>query len=310
MRKFCCYTSLIACLVLLAPASIAQLSGFGPPADDPFGDNQNQIGGPIEPDEVCDDDEVDDENPNPQVLDCEITKVTTDLDAAIPTATFYGAFCENPTVTAGQADGTHQPVMVLAAGAGFVTVDLTGNDDASDIVFTITCPCEACVALVTIGAVGPTGPQGPQGKIGPQGPPGQNGPQGPQGKVGPAGPAGPTGPTGPKGAKGADGADGAQGPQGKQGEPGPPGPPGPTGPTGPTGPPGSKGKNGDDGGGTPCNCCNKVGEGTPGCDTCPECEDAVCAVEPFCCVVVWDAICDGLAQSICTCCPGQNPGTC
>lgn len=290
MRKFCFYTLLIACLALLAPAPFAQqLSGFGTPTDDTVGGGDNQIGGPIADDEICEDDEL----VGDLFLTCDVTKVTTDLDAAIPTATFYGHFCENPIVSAGQADGTTQQLNVLAAGAGFVTVDLTGNDGAMDVLFTIECTCETCELYVTIGAVGPTGPQGPQGKVGPAGPPGATGP---------------TGPTGPKGAKGADGSNGAQGPQGKPGEPGPPGP---TGPTGPTGPPGTKGKgNGDDGGGTPCNCCDKVAEGTPGCPECPPCEDAVCAVEPFCCVVVWDSICDGIAQDVCTCCPGQTPGTC
>jgi len=62
-------------------------------------------------------------------------------------------------------------------------------------------------------------------------------------------------------------------------------------------------------GGGPCNCCDKADDATPGCD-CQACEDAVCAQNNFCCVVVWDFICDGDAQNICTCCSGQNPGTC
>jgi hypothetical protein len=278
---------LVACLALLAPASFAQLGGMGGSDDDLFGQNDNVIGNPVGTDEICDDvDEVID-----LVLTCDVTKVTTDLDAPIPTATFWGEFCEMPTVTAGQTDGTRENVDVIASGTGFITVDLTGNDSAADVEFDITCPCDHCVVLVTIGAVGPTGPQGPQGK---------------QGEDGADGPAGPTGPTGPKGAKGSDGSNGAQGPQGKQGEPGA------TGPTGPTGPTGSKGnKGGDDGGGeTACDCCDKVSQGTPGCSSCAPCEDTVCAVEPFCCVVVWDSLCDSLAGAMCTCCPGQTPGVC
>jgi hypothetical protein len=292
MRKFCFYTLLVACLVLLAPASFAQLGGMGESHDDPFGIDDNVIGHPVGVDEVCDDDEI----PSDQVLTCDITKVTTDLDSPIPTATFWGEFCENPTVTAGQTDGSRTAVLILGAGNGFITVDLSGNDDPADVLFDITCPCEHCTCKLTIGAVGPTGAQGPQGKQGEDGADGA------------------TGPTGPKGSKGSDGSNGAQGPQGKQGEAGPAGPagpPGPPGPTGPTGPPGTKGKgNGDDGGGTPCDCCDKVAAGTPGCDSCPPCEDTVCAIEPFCCVVVWDSICDSIAAQNCTCCPGQTPGTC
>jgi len=290
MRKFCLYTLLIACLALLVPATFAQMGNMGGSNDDPFGDQDNVIGEPVGSDEICDDDEI----PSATVLTCDITKVTTDLDSAIPTATFWGTFCEMPIVTAGQMDGTHQPVMVLSAGTGFITVDLSGNDAAADVDFVIECPCEVCEIDLTIGAVGPTGATGPQG---------------PQGKLGPAGAdgePGATGPTGPKGAKGSDGSNGAQGPQGKQGEPGPPGP---TGPTGPTGSKGNKG--GDDGGGQEaCDCCDKVGQGTPGCTTCAPCEDTVCAVEPFCCVVVWDSLCDSLAGAMCTCCPGQTPGVC
>ena len=296
------FSLLMASLVLIAPVALAQLSGiYEEGSDDPFSRGENTIGDPVPDDEICD---GSDETPD-LILDCDVTKVTTDLDAAIPTATFWGTFCEDPVVTAGQADGTRQPVMILASGMNFITVDLTGNDDAADVVFDIECPCETCAFNLTIGAVGPTGatgPQGPQGKVGPPGADGADGP---------------TGPTGPKGAKGADGADGAPGPQGPQGkegppgppgEPGPPGPQGPTGPTGPTGPKGSKG----DGGGTndpPCNCCDKADDATPGCD-CATCEDTVCAANNFCCAVVWDFICDGDALALCNCCAGQDPGFC
>ncbi|MCA9290044.1 MAG: hypothetical protein KDA25_02885 [Phycisphaerales bacterium] len=37
---------------------------------------------------------------------------------------------------------------------------------------------------------------------------------------------------------------------------------------------------------------------TPGCDN-PDCCAAVCAVEPFCCTVEWDALCVALAQDLC-----------
>jgi hypothetical protein len=281
------FSLLIASLVLIAPVALAQLSGIVQDSDDPFGSEDNAIGKPIVEDDVCDDENTD------LILICDVSKVTTDLDSAIPTATFWGTYCDGPLVFAGQTDGTRVPLMVLASGTSFITVDLTGNDDPADVMMDIECPCDFCSLSLTIGAVGPTGEPGPQG---------------PQGKEGPAGADGATGPTGPKGAKGADGADGAPGPQGPQGKEGPPGPPGPTGPTGPTGPKGSKG----DGGCTdppPCNCCDKADDATPGCDCLP-CEDAVCAVNNFCCAVVWDFICDGDAATICTCCAGQDPGFC
>jgi hypothetical protein len=249
MRKWliCLCTALVA-LALVAPSSFAQMSGIGGDFDN---DDGNTIGAPTGDDEICDDEITDG-----PVLTCNVTKVTTDLD--VPAATFWGTFCENPEVTAGQTDGTNTPVQVLSSGANFVTVDLTGNDGAADVLFTILCPCDTCKCKLTLGAVGPTGPQGE------------------------------------------DGADGAQGPQGKAG---PPGPPGPTGPTGPAG-----GKKGDDGGAppddggdppVPCDCCTG-GDGL-GCD-CQECEDVVCAADPFCCNTTWDSICDGEAETMCTCC--------
>jgi hypothetical protein len=36
----------------------------------------------------------------------------------------------------------------------------------------------------------------------------------------------------------------------------------------------------------------------------------VCAADSFCCNVAWDSVCDGEAGSLCTCCAGQDPGTC
>jgi hypothetical protein len=291
MRKFCLYSLLIACLVLLGPATLAQLSGFGDSNDDPFGESENVIGQPTGDDDICDDEG------GPDVLTCDITKVTTDLDAAIPTATFWGEFCLMPVVLAGQTDGTMVPVPIMGAGINFITVDLTGNDAPMDVLFQIECPCgkrragpawdRRCEAYVTIGAVGPTGPQGPQGKVGPPGEPG------------------PTGPTGPKGAKGDPGAQGPQGKEGPPGEPGEPGPPGPTGPTGPTGPKGNKGGGGTDP--VPCDCCDV--NALPEC-SCDVCMDTVCTVEPFCCVVTWDTLCADLASSLCNCCPTQTPGCC
>ena len=258
MRKWlvCLCTALMA-LVLVAPSSFAQMSGLG---QDMGSDADQTIGGPSGDDEICDD-----EASAGLTLDCDVTKVTTDLDSG-PSATFWGMFCDNPAVSAGQTDGSSTPVMILSAGTSFITVDLTGNDDAADVVFTIECPCETCLTQVTIGAVGPTGEQGDQGKIGP---PGADGAQGDQGKAGPPGPPGPTGPTGPAGGK--KGGDGG----------------------------GDDG--GDDGGDppVPCNCCN--GGNGLGCD-CADCEAAVCGADPFCCNTTWDTICDGSAASLCTCC--------
>jgi len=282
MRKSVFFYLLTACLLLFAPAAMAQLSGLG----DDWANPQDDIiiGQPVHEDEICDDETGD------IIYTCDVTKVTTDLDSPVPTATFWGVFCEGPLVYAGQMDGTSLPVMVLSAGLNFITVDLTGNDAAADVLFTIECPCEVCMNQLTIGAVGPTGPQGPQGK---------------------QGPAGPTGPTGPKGAPGQPGADGPAGPTG------PAGPPGPTGPTGPTGPAGSKGSKGDGGGDggdggppPPCDCCSQAGSGNVGCPSCPPCEAVVCAFDSFCCIVTWDGVCDGEATSLCTCCPGQDPGYC
>ena len=236
--------ALIVLTFLAAPVSLAQLSGMGEP--EPGLEPPTEIGQPVPDDEICDDDELAGE----QVLTCEVTKVTTDLDAAVPTATFWGTFCDNPTVLVGQEDGTLQPVMVLSMGLGFVTVDLTGNDDASDVHFVIECPCESCEGDLTLGAVGPvgptgpTGPQGSQGKQGEQGETGATGAQGPQGKIGPPGMQGPQG---KQGVQGEQGPTGAQGPQGKQGDQGPQGKQGDQGPQGKLGDQGSQGKQGDQG---------------------------------------------------------------
>jgi hypothetical protein len=296
------------------------MSGFGTEFQNPV--EQVTIGSPVADDELCDDaDEVTD-----TVLTCDVTKVTTDLDAAVPTATFWGSFCENPTVTAGQTDGSNAAVMVLSSGGNFVTVDLTGNDDPADVLFTIDCPCDTCACKVTIGAVGPTGPAG------------ADGPPGPPGPAGPAGPTGPTGPTGPPGGnKGGDGGD-AGGPpcdcctaQGVAGCASCPDCestvcaadsfccnvewdqicgdeasslcnccPGQT-----PGTCGGGGDGGGDGGGT-CDCCNA--QGVPGCASDAGCEATVCAADSFCCAVEWDSICADEAASMCTCCGGGDGG--
>ena len=161
MRKWliCLCTALVA-LALVVPTASAQLTGIGfeggPEAD-------NTIGGPTGDDEICDDES----NDNTQVLICDVTKVTTDLDSSPTTATFWGTFCENPSVTAGQTDGTNTGVMVLSSGDNFLTVDLTGNDDPADVAFEITCPCDVCGCKLTIGAVGPTGADGADDAPGP-----------------------------------------------------------------------------------------------------------------------------------------------
>jgi hypothetical protein len=63
--------------------------------------------------------------------------------------------------------------------------------------------------------------------------------------------------------------------------------------------------------GTSCDCCTKNGLGDPltGCD-CPPCESVVCAIDDFCCVTLWDDVCDAIATDDCTCCAGQDPGVC
>jgi cysteine-rich repeat protein len=60
------------------------------------------------------------------------------------------------------------------------------------------------------------------------------------------------------------------------------------------------------GGGTGCNCCS--GGSGVGCDD-PACQNAICAIDPFCCSVAWDAICSGEARSLCECCGGPGGGT-
>jgi hypothetical protein len=336
MRKVGTLVYLLVALSVCALVAGTSFAQMAPKSDLGGGNDAGEeligVGLPPQNDEACDDLDDEDEVPD-AILDCNVTKVTTDLDSPVPTATFWGSFCENPTVSAGQTDGSMAPVLVLSYSDNHVTVDLTGNSDPMDQLYSIECPCETCDINVTIGAVGPVGPTGPQGPQGKQGPPGADGA------------AGPPGPTGPKGA------------QGKQGPPGPPGGGGDDGggtpcnccePVGTLGcdcrpcqatvcavdpfccsvawdgicagegeslctccpgqnPGTCDGGGGDDGGGVPCDCCSPVG--TLGCD-CERCELTVCAVDPFCCSVAWDGICAGEGSSLCTCCAGQDPGTC
>ena len=52
-------------------------------------------------------------------------------------------------------------------------------------------------------------------------------------------------------------------------------------------------------------CC--AANGTSGCND-ADCCQAVCAIDPFCCVTPWDQLCVDLADSICDVC--QQPGAC
>jgi hypothetical protein len=255
-----------ALVLMSAPSAQAQLTHITEIFDDPT-DNV-EVGKPPSHDELCDPNN--DENPD-DVVTCTSTVTTTNLDAAIPTATFYGSFCSNPIVTIGQTNGTFAPALVLSNSTNHITVDLTGNDAAGDHQVHIKCPCSNCDISLTVGAVGPTGPQGPQGK---------------------------QGPAGADGAQGVDGADGPQGPQGKQGPAGPTGPQGLKGLTGATGPTGP-----GDGGPVACNCCAPTGG--PGCND-QTCQDAVCGFDSYCCSVTWDQVCAdyavGTFPTECSCC--------
>ena len=48
-----------------------------------------------------------------------------------------------------------------------------------------------------------------------------------------------------------------------------------------------------------CDCCS--GGNGIGCN-CQPCEDIVCDLDPFCCNIGWDTLCDGEAAMLCTCC--------
>ena len=120
MRAICPITPLAFLLIVLTSATLASTA-----------------------DDVCDDEAGD------AVLNCFTTKVTTDLDAPVPTATFWGSFCDDPVISAGQTDGSLTPVVVLSSDTGFVTIDLTGNADPADVLFVIGCPCDTCGTRVT-----------------------------------------------------------------------------------------------------------------------------------------------------------------
>ena len=87
--------------------------------------------------------------------------MTSDLDGPLPSATFWGTFCDSPTVSVGQTDGSLTDALVLSSAPGFITIDLTGNADPMDALFRIECSPKVCDWKLTIGAVGPTGPTGP-----------------------------------------------------------------------------------------------------------------------------------------------------
>jgi hypothetical protein len=164
--------SLLACVatVLTVQAQVSDLGGSSPGLED-----RATIG---TPDGHHDDDDETCEAPDDGlVLDCLITQVTTDLDAPTPSATFWGAFCEGPTVTAGDRMGSFHPLLVLSSGPHHVTVDLAGFTDPATVSFAVECPCEECRSEVAIGSgpPGPTGEQGPTGPTGPTGPPGGGG---------------------------------------------------------------------------------------------------------------------------------------
>ncbi|MEE9294181.1 MAG: hypothetical protein V3W34_04330 [Phycisphaerae bacterium] len=55
------------------------------------------------------------------------------------------------------------------------------------------------------------------------------------------------------------------------------------------------------------NCFDPEGNGTPGCNDRACCE-AVCEIEPLCCIVEWDSICAEIAAAICgnPACPGEG----
>ncbi len=237
-------------------------------------------------DEVCDD--------PPAALRCSGTVVTLDFEP-IPTATFFGSFCEAPSVLTGQSDGTYEELMILSNGSGHVTVDLSGRTDPGDTRIKILCPCATCDWFLTIGETGPTGATGV---------PGASGPPGSVGPTGPAGSPGSTGPPGP-GLSNCCTADFPAGcndalceeivcgfdpyccevawdliceseAQGKCICCFPP---------------------------DACDCCDGDPNGQVGCDD-PLCESFVCIIDEFCCFG-WHAGCAEIAQEICDICPAE-----
>ena len=162
------------------------------------------------------------------------------------------------------------PVVAIAAGAQYVSVDVTTQvkawlNGAPNYGLAITPALSAPATAVFLDSKESTttghtarlditladqGPQGLPGAIGPTGPagapgagvPGPVGPQGPAGAIGPTGATGAQGPIGaastvpgPTGATGLTGAQGLQGLQGAQGTTGATGPTGAVGPSSTTG---------------------------------------------------------------------------
>jgi cysteine-rich repeat protein len=59
--------------------------------------------------------------------------------------------------------------------------------------------------------------------------------------------------------------------------------------------------------GPSCDCCVPDPAGAAGCNK-PACQNAVCAIDPFCCSVSWDLVCAGEANTLCACCGGGGIG--
>lgn len=215
----------------------------------------------------------------PPESSCRVVRSVVDLDASLPTLTLFGSFCADAVVSVGLETGSYESLVLLSAGDAFITLDLSGHTAPATILLSIDCPLPGhdesgdeqdeagCTWQTTIGIPGASGAYGP---------------------IGSTGAAGPTGPMGSKGATGPIGLPGAMG------APGPLGPSGPTGPTGPTGPPGAC---------RPIECCFDQGPET-GCADDPGCEATVCALNPFCCSLIWDQYCSYLALEHCAakCC--------
>ena len=112
-----------------------------------------------------------------------IAMATPDLDATPPLLTLEGNFCEDPVVYMGRPGGFLEEVAVLASGATFIELDLTGAIDPATYLVVVLCGKDTCAMDVTLGAEGPAGPAGPTGPTGPEGPQGADGAQGKFGKI-------------------------------------------------------------------------------------------------------------------------------
>jgi len=158
------------------------------------------------PDDLLVDDEycetMADEHPD-VVLSCRFGYAEEDAPDGL--LILSGSFCDEPSVFAGVAGGSMQPLLLLSADASQIVAELpTGIGDATSVVL-VECPCGACSVDVTLGHPGPVGSTGPQGPPGPTGSPG---------------PTGPTGPTGPPSGDGGGGDGGGDGGSGSGGYPG------------------------------------------------------------------------------------------